>query len=71
MYEERGMSSLQARLFSREVLPFQLSPLALAAAAWLCDAALHLLNAVCQRQQAGSADSEVDAVRPCFRFIDP
>jgi hypothetical protein len=46
MYEERGMSSLQARLFSREVLPFYLSLLALAAAALLCDAALHLLNAV-------------------------
>ena len=40
------MSSLQARLFSREVLPFYLSLLALAAAALLCDAALHLLNAV-------------------------
>jgi hypothetical protein len=46
MYEERGMSSLQARLLSREVLPFYLSLLALAAAALLCDAALHLLNAV-------------------------
>ena len=40
------MSSLQARLFSREVLPFYLSLLALAAAALLCDAALHLLGAV-------------------------
>ena len=40
------MSSLQARLFSREVLPFYLSLLALAAAALLCDAALHLLGVV-------------------------
>jgi hypothetical protein len=40
------MSALQARLFSREVLPFYLSLLALAAAALLCDAALHLLDAV-------------------------
>jgi hypothetical protein len=40
------MSSLKARLFSREVLPFYLSLLALAAAALLCDAALHLLGAV-------------------------
>jgi hypothetical protein len=46
MYEERGMSSLQARLFSREVLPFYLSLLALAAAALLCDAALHVMGAV-------------------------
>jgi hypothetical protein len=45
MYEAYGMSSLQARLFSREVVPFYLSLLALAAAL-LCDAALHLLNAV-------------------------
>jgi hypothetical protein len=37
---------MKARLFSREVLPFYLSLLALAAAALLCDAALHLLNAV-------------------------
>jgi hypothetical protein len=40
------MTSLKARLFSREVLPFYLSLLALAAAALLCDAALHLLGAV-------------------------
>ena len=40
------MTSMQARLFSREVVPFYLSLLALAAAALLCDAALHLLNAV-------------------------
>jgi cytochrome b561 len=40
------MSSFKARLFSREVLPFYLSLLALAAAALLCDAALHLLGAV-------------------------
>lgn len=40
------MSTLQARLFSREVLPFYLSLLALAAAALLCDAALHLLDVV-------------------------
>ena len=38
--------SLQARLFSREVVPFYLSLLALGAAALLCDAALHLLDAV-------------------------
>jgi len=37
---------MQARLFSREVLPFFLSLLALGALALLCDAALHLLNAV-------------------------
>jgi UPF0716 family protein affecting phage T7 exclusion len=35
-----------ARLFSREVLPFCLSLAALGAAALLCDAALHLANAV-------------------------
>jgi hypothetical protein len=40
------MSSMQARLFSREVLPFGLALLALGAAALLCDAALHLLDAV-------------------------
>jgi hypothetical protein len=40
------MNSLRARLFSREVVPFYLSLLALAAAALLCDAALHLLDAV-------------------------
>jgi hypothetical protein len=37
---------MKARLFSREVLPFYLSLLALVAATMLCDAALHLLNAV-------------------------
>ena len=37
---------MQARLFSREVLPFYSALLALAAAALLCDAALHLLDAV-------------------------
>ena len=37
---------MKARLISREVLPFTLSLLALAAATLLCDAALHLLNAV-------------------------
>lgn len=37
---------MKARLISREVLPFYLSLLALAVAALLCDAALHLLNAV-------------------------
>ena len=40
------MSSLKARLFSREIVPFYLSLIALAVAALLCDAALHLLNAV-------------------------
>lgn len=40
------MPSLKAHLFSREVVPFYLSLLALAGAALLCDAALHLLNAV-------------------------
>nr|WP_315491165.1 hypothetical protein [uncultured Rhodoferax sp.] len=40
------MPSLKAHLISREVVPFFLSLLALAAAALLCDAALHLLNAV-------------------------
>jgi UPF0716 family protein affecting phage T7 exclusion len=37
---------MQARLFSREVVPFYLSLFALAAVALLCDAALHLLDAV-------------------------
>ena len=37
---------MKARLFSREVLPFYLSLLALVAVTLLCDAALHLLNAV-------------------------
>jgi hypothetical protein len=46
MHEEDTMSALQARLFSREVLPFYLSLLALAATALLCDAALHVLGAV-------------------------
>ena len=40
------MSSLKARLVSREIVPFYLSLIALAVAALLCDAALHLLNAV-------------------------
>ncbi len=40
------MSSMKARLFSREVVPFYLSLIALVVAALLCDAALHLLNAV-------------------------
>jgi hypothetical protein len=40
------MHTMKARLLSREVLPFYLSLLALAAAALLCDAALHLLGAV-------------------------
>jgi UPF0716 family protein affecting phage T7 exclusion len=37
---------MKAHLFSREVVPFYLSLLALAAAALLCDAALHLADAV-------------------------
>lgn len=37
---------MKARLISREVLPFYLSLIALVAATLLCDAALHLLNAV-------------------------
>ena len=37
---------MQARLFSREVVPFYLSLIALGAAALLCDAALHLIDAV-------------------------
>lgn len=40
------MSSMKARLFSREVLPFYLLLLALAVATLLCDAALHILNVV-------------------------
>lgn len=40
------MNSLKAHLISREVLPFYLALLALGATALLCDAALHLLNAV-------------------------
>jgi hypothetical protein len=40
------VNKLQARLFSREVVPFYLSLLALGAAALLCDAVLHLLGAV-------------------------
>jgi hypothetical protein len=46
MHEARVMSSIQARLVSREVVPFYLALIALGAAALLCDAALHLLNAV-------------------------
>jgi hypothetical protein len=41
-----GANPASARLISREVVPFYLSLLALAAAALLCDAALHLLDAV-------------------------
>jgi len=37
---------MQARLFSREVVPFYLSLIALGLATLLCDAGLHLLNAV-------------------------
>ena len=40
------MMSSKARLLSREVLPFYLSLIALGAAALLCDAALHYVNAV-------------------------
>jgi hypothetical protein len=40
------MTSMKARLFSREVVPFYMSLIALAAVALLCDAALHLLDAV-------------------------
>jgi hypothetical protein len=37
---------MQARIFSREVIPFYLALLALVAATLLCDALLHWLNAV-------------------------
>ncbi len=37
---------MQARLFSRELVPFYLALIALGAAALLCDVILHLLNAV-------------------------
>ena len=37
---------MQARLLSREVVPFYLSLMVLVAAALLCDAGLHLVNAV-------------------------
>ena len=37
---------MRARLLSREVVPFYLSLIALGAAALLCDAALHVLDAV-------------------------
>jgi UPF0716 family protein affecting phage T7 exclusion len=40
------MKPVQARLLSREVVPFYLSLIALGALALLCDAALHWLNAV-------------------------
>ena len=40
------MSTPKARLFSHEVVPFFLSLIVLAAAALLCDAALHLLDIV-------------------------
>jgi hypothetical protein len=40
------MNTMKARLFSREVIPFYLSLLALALATMLCDALLHLLDAV-------------------------
>jgi hypothetical protein len=42
----REVSATPARLFSREVVPFYLSLMALGAAALLCDAVLHLLDAV-------------------------
>jgi hypothetical protein len=41
-----ALRSMQAHLFSREVLPFYLALVALVGVALLCDAALHLLNAV-------------------------
>ena len=37
---------MQARLFSRELVPFYLSLMALGAVALLCDVLLHLLNAI-------------------------
>ena len=40
------MNSMKAHLLSREVIPFYLSLAALGAVALLCDAALHLLDAV-------------------------
>ena len=40
------MNAMKAHLFSREVVPFYLSLIALGATALLCDAALHLLDAV-------------------------
>ena len=40
------MNRMQARLFTREVLPFALSLLALAAAALLIDGVLHGFDAV-------------------------
>ncbi len=40
------MNSMKAHLFSREVVPFYLSLLALGGLALLCDAVLHLLDAV-------------------------
>lgn len=40
------MTSMRARLLSREVMPFYLALLALAAAALLCDALLHVFDAV-------------------------
>jgi hypothetical protein len=40
------MSAVKAHLFSREVVPFYLSLVVLALAALLCDAVLHLFNAV-------------------------
>lgn len=40
------MNAMKAHLFSREVVPFYLSLLALGALALLCDAALHLFDAV-------------------------
>jgi hypothetical protein len=43
---DKGTRSMNAHLLSREVVPFYLSLLALGAAALLCDAALHLVNAV-------------------------
>lgn len=40
------LHTMQARLFSREVVPFYLSLIALLAATLLCDAALHWIDAV-------------------------
>lgn len=46
MSSKDPMNSMKAHLFSREVVPFYLALLALGAVALLCDAALHLLDAV-------------------------
>lgn len=53
------MSTLRAQLFSREVLPFYLSLVALALAALVCDALLHVFDLVWIGRYLGIAGKSV------------